>query len=202
MRHRVFGISRKILNKIFPSLFNRKINANIGANVFFQGSFGIENHGKQDSIIIGDYNEFSSDFHIRCFEKGNVKIGNYNWTSLRIQIVCANRVEIGNYCIFGRDVYISDTNEHPVDPEERLKATIRFWKNRTVERYHFVENSPVIIGNNVWIGERSIILKGVKIGDNSVVAAGSVVTKDVPKNTVVGGNPARIIKSLENNFKS
>lgn len=198
MRHKVFGTSRKVLKIIFPYLFKNKIKANIGANVLFPNSFGIENHGKKDSIRIGDNNEFSADFHIRCYENGNVKIGNYNWTSLRTQIVCANRVEIGDYCIFGRDVYISDTNEHPVNPDERLNATITFWNNRTVNRYYFVENCPVIIGNNVWIGERAIILKGVKIGDNSVVAAGSVVTKEVSKNTVVGGNPARVIKILEN----
>jgi len=197
MKLKAFGINRKLFKKISSFLFKNKIKANIGVNVLFPNSFGIENHGKKDSIRIGDNNEFSGDFHIRCYEKGNVKIGNYNWTSLRTQIVCANRVEIGDYCIFGRDVYISDTNEHPVSPDERLKATITYWKNKTVNRYHFVENSPVIIGNNVWIGERAIILKGVKIGNNSVVAAGSVVTKEVPENTVVGGNPARVIKILK-----
>ncbi|OXG08605.1 hypothetical protein B0A79_00555 [Flavobacterium piscis] len=133
---------------------------------------------------------------MRCYDYGKVTIGNYNWTSLRTQIVCANRVVIGNYCMFGRDVYISDTNEHPIDPVERLNATIKFWNERTVDRYHLVDNSEVIIGDNVWIGERSIILKGVKIGNNAVVAAGSVVTKDVLENTIVGGNPAKTIKKL------
>ncbi len=53
----------------------------------------------------------------------------------------------------------------------------------------------MIIGNHVWIGENALILKGVKIGDNSIVGAGSVVTKDVPNNSIVAGNPARIIKN-------
>lgn len=197
MMQRVFGISKRILKKVFPSLFVIEIKAIIGTNVLLPKAFGIENHGEKNSILIGSNNEFNNDFHIRCYKHGTVEIGSYNWCSLRTQIVCANRVEIGDYCIFGRDVYISDTNEHPVDPEERLKATIVFWNDRTVDRYHSVDNSPVIIGNNVWLGERAIILKGVKIGDNSVVAAGSVVTKDVPENTVVGGNPAKIIKFLD-----
>jgi len=198
MKQKVFGISKRILKLLFPFLYIDEVNAIVGSNVLFPKNFGIENHGNKSSIQIGSNNEFNADFHIRCYEHGTVKIGNYNWTSLRIQIVCANRVEIGNYCIFGRDVYISDTNEHPVDPIERLKATVTYWEKKTVDRYQLVENSPVTIGNNVWIGERAIVLKGVTIGDNAVIAAGSVVTKDVPENTVVGGNPARVLKKLEN----
>ncbi|MCE0555601.1 acyltransferase [Motilimonas sp. E26] len=59
------------------------------------------------------------------------------------------------------------------------------------------ESSPIIIRNNVWVGMNSLILKGVEIGENSIVAANSVVTKSVPKNTLVAGNPARIIKKLD-----
>lgn len=178
-------------------MFKVEINATtVGKNVLLPDFYCIENHGEKESILIGDNNEFSSDFHIRCYEHVKVVLGKYNWTSLRTQIVCANLVKIGNYCMFGRDVYISDTNEHPIDPIERLNAMKMFWKNRKVNRYNFVDNSPVLIGDNVWIGERSIILKGVRIGNNAVVAAGSVVTKDVPENTIVGGNPAKIIKYL------
>ena len=196
MKHKVFGISKRILRKIFPFLLIKEIKAIVGSNVLFPNFFVIENHGKKESILISNNNEFNNDFHIRCYEHGIVKIGNFNWFSLRTQIVCANRVEIGNYCMFGRDVYISDTNEHPVDPKERLNATIFFWNNRTIDRYHFVDNNPVVIGNNVWIGERVIIMKGVKIGNNSVIAAGSVVTKEVPENTIYGGNPAKFIKKI------
>ena len=61
--------------------------------------------------------------------------------------------------------------------------------------------SPVIIGENVWIGSNATILPGVTIGDNSVVAAGAVVTKDVPENTVVAGVPAKVIKKINNNLE-
>ena len=61
--------------------------------------------------------------------------------------------------------------------------------------------SPVVIGENVWIGSNATILPGVTIGDNSVVAAGAVVTKDVPKNTVVAGVPAKAVKKINNNLK-
>jgi NDP-sugar pyrophosphorylase family protein len=57
--------------------------------------------------------------------------------------------------------------------------------------------APIRIGNNVWIGDHALVLKGVTIGDNSIVGAGAVVTRDVPANVVVAGNPARIVKELD-----
>lgn len=194
MLRKVFGVSRRLLRKIFSS--SQKINILVGENVLWPQKYNIENHGNEEAITIGNNNEFSDDFHIRCYEKGKVMIGDFNWTSLRTQIVCANRVEIGSFCMFGRDVYISDTNEHPVDPVERLNSTKIFWSERVVNRYHLVDNAPVVIADNVWLGERVIILKGVSIGKNSVVAAGSVVTKSIPENCVAAGNPAKVIKVL------
>ena len=64
------------------------------------------------------------------------------------------------------------------------------------EKRKFTHAAPIIIGRNVWIGSNATILQGVSIGDNSVVGAGAVVTKDVPANTVVGGIPAKIIKKI------
>ena len=77
-----------------------------------------------------------------------------------------------------------DNNSHAVTTDHNKRETGR------------VGESPVIIGNNVWIGMRSIVLKGVTIGNNSIIAAGSIVTKDVPSNCLVGGNPAKFIKSI------
>jgi maltose O-acetyltransferase len=75
------------------------------------------------------------------------------------------------------------TAAHPLNPTERNSGR-EFGK-------------PVTIGNNVWIGGGAIINPGVNIGDNAVIASGAVVTKDVPENVVVGGNPAKILKSIE-----
>ena len=173
----------------------------LGADVDMPATTSIENHGDPNNIIIGDHNTFLDFFHVRCFKHGKVKIGNYNWASIRTQIVCANSVQIGNYCMFARDVYISDTNEHPIDPMLRLEYTKKYWEDSvSPERYIGVENSAVIIGNNVWIGERAIILKGVTIGDGAIIAAGAVVTKSVPSNSVAAGNPARIVKSIESRY--
>lgn len=75
------------------------------------------------------------------------------------------------------------TATHPLDPSERISGA----------EYGI----PVIIGRNVWIGGSAVINPGVKVGDNAVIASGAVVTKDVPDNAIVGGNPAKILKYVD-----
>jgi acetyltransferase-like isoleucine patch superfamily enzyme len=133
---------------------------------------------------------------LRCYRDGYIVIGDFVWMSLRGQIISVASVAIGNYCIFGRDVHISDTNEHPVDPEIRREQTRSYLLTGNPPDRYAAASAPVRIGDGVWIGERAIILKGVTVGHNFVVAAGSVVTKDVPARTVVAGNPARVVKVL------
>ena len=96
-----------------------------------------------------------------------------------------NAVTIGDNCMFGPGVVILDNDSHntSTDPELRRQGKI--------------DESPVVIGNNVWVGMRSIIMKGVHIGNNSIIAAGSIVTKSVPSDSLYGGNPAAFIKNLE-----
>lgn len=89
-------------------------------------------------------------------------------------------VEIGDNALIGQQVVIATLN-HDLNPEKRADMI----------------PAKVTIGKNAWVGAHATILAGVSIGENSVVAAGAVVTKDVPPNTVVGGVPAKIIKSIE-----
>src|SRR5206468_816447 len=112
-------------------------------------------------------------------------------------IMAEEKIEIGSYCLVSWNVGIADSDFHPLAPAQRLvdaKALAPFYKNRP-ERPKLV-TSPVIIADNVWIGMNATILKGVTIGENSVVAAGSVVTKSVAPNVVVAGNPAVVIKKF------
>ena len=103
--------------------------------------------------------------------------GNYNLTILDIR-----EVRIGDNVMIGPNTLIT-TVGHPLSPMGRRK--------------HLGIAKPVVIGNDVWIGGNVTILPGVKIGNNVVVGAGAVVTKDVPDNTVVAGVPAKVIKEIE-----
>lgn len=99
-------------------------------------------------------------------------------------IVAADRIEIGDRVQIGANTTIVDTDFHPLTPEGRKKDMAN-GKSR-----------PVIIHNDVFIGMNCLILKGVEIGEGSVIGAGSVVSKNVPPRTMVGGNPARIIREV------
>jgi acetyltransferase-like isoleucine patch superfamily enzyme len=101
-------------------------------------------------------------------------------------ICAAVEVRVGARCLFGANVAVFDTDFHNHAPANRRYATPD-WP--AISR-------PVVIGDDVFIGTRAIVQKGVTIGDGAIIAAGSVVTKDVPPATIVAGNPARVIKEI------
>lgn len=100
-------------------------------------------------------------------------------------ICAAKSVTIGDNVLVGSGCLITDTDAHPLD-----------WKDRREGHDEKKAIAPVRIGNDVFIGARSIILKGVTIGDRSIIGAGSVVSKDVPADSLVAGNPAKFVKNL------
>src|SRR5437667_9884197 len=102
------------------------------------------------------------------------------------------------YCLISWNVGISDSDFPPLEPAQRLidaQTLAPFFKQRPARPQ--LKTAPVKISDNVWIGMNAVILKGVTIGENSVVAAGSVVTKSVEPNTVVAGNPAVVVKKFQ-----
>ncbi len=115
--------------------------------------------------------------------QGEIHIGDYVLISPGVRISAAQSIRIGDNCMLAANVYISDSDWHGL--YNRIRP--------------FRCTKPVVIENNVWLGERAIVNKGVTIGENSVIGAGAVVTKDIPPNSVAAGNPARIIKTLNNN---
>jgi len=110
----------------------------------------------------------------------NTKIGKNVFINSCCRFQDNGGIEIGDKTMIGPNVTIVTLN-HDVNPETRINATPK----------------SVKIGKNVWIGADCTILPGITIGDNSIIGAGSVVTKDVPYNVVVAGNPARIIKNIK-----
>lgn len=110
------------------------------------------------------------------------------------RIQCVNRVEIGPYTAVAENTIICDNNNHPISPSYRKKMRLTPARHQ-MRMWKYSSSAPIIIGENCWIGSNVRICKGVTIGDNSVVAACSVVTKDVPANCVVAGNPAKVVKT-------
>ena len=111
----------------------------------------------------------------------NIHLGNRFYANFDCVILDVCEVRIGSGCLLGPGVHIY-TAAHPLEAPKRAQG----------EEY----GRPVRIGNNVWIGGRAVILPGVSIGDNVVVAAGAVVTADVPDNSLVAGNPGAVRKNL------
>ena len=111
----------------------------------------------------------------------HVRLGNYVYANFNLTLVDDGNIDIGDNVMFAPNVTVI-TATHPVLPSLREKG-LQF-------------NVDVKICNNVWIGAGAIIMPGITVGENSVVGAGSVVTKDVPPNTVVVGNPARVLREI------
>lgn len=157
------------------------------------------NHFGKNSIIFGrefmsfgGNNAFGHDFMISTWKiDGNkapqIVIGDRCDFGYYNHITCCNKIIIGNGVLTGMHVIISDNNHGMIDVRE---TTIR-----PIER-PLTSKGEVIIGNNVWIGDKVSILAGVHIGDGAIIAANAVVTKDVPAKTVVGGVPAKVLKEI------
>ena len=142
--------------------------------------------------------------HVSCYAgcsfaigpNGRCKVGDFTLLNGAL-IMAEDRIEIGSHCLVSWNVGIADSDFHPLEPAQRMvdaKALAPFYQDRPPRPK--LRTAPVIIADNVWIGMNATILKGVTIGENSVVAAGSVVTKPVPPNVVVAGNPAVVVKKF------
>lgn len=117
----------------------------------------------------------------RCEYGSNIEIEDHVYINFDCVILDCARVHIGAHSLLGPHIGIYAVN-HALDPLERLQGDCM--------------GKPITIGNNIWIGGDTKILAGVTIGDNTVIGAGSVVTKDIPANVVAVGNPCRVIRKI------
>ncbi|MEX0721745.1 MAG: acyltransferase [Balneolaceae bacterium] len=133
---------------------------------------------KGGSLIAGN-SQFYSGVRLEIGTDAILKVGTGTYVNRNTLIISEEKVSIGENCRISWDVIIMDSDLHPLNSSK-------------------VVHQPVKIENNVWIGCRCIILKGVTIGKGAVVAAGSVVTKSIPPYTIFGGSPARYITDVNN----
>ena len=113
--------------------------------------------------------------------QGEIHIGDYALLCPGVRIDSASRVSVGPGTMFAANAYVTDADWHDLyDRARPIGAT-----------------APVVLEANVWLGDSAIVCKGVTVGENSVIGAGSVVTKDVPPNCIAAGNPARVVRELD-----
>jgi acetyltransferase-like isoleucine patch superfamily enzyme len=140
-------------------------------------------------IVLGDGVRLSGKsgfmFLNRWIDRPELSIGSHTFLGSGCIISVGSSVRIGEYCLLAGGVHVSDYDGHPTD------ARLRRTSPAPPESI-----KPVVIGDDVWIGASAKILKGVTIGDRSIVAAGAIVTKSVPPDVIVAGNPARVVKHL------
>jgi acetyltransferase-like isoleucine patch superfamily enzyme len=182
------NLIRNFLNEV--RLKKLRKCASIGNNILINRNTKIISENPADIIIEDNVMMYGS---IVSSNNGKIIIGKNSSIREGCRIFCANEIIINNNVIFADNVIVSDTNHHPVSPYDRLVMMSSGWSSE-LWKWKFAKSSPIKIESNVWLGQYSRILKGVTIGENSIVASNSVVTKNVPKNCIVAGNPAIIVK--------
>ena len=135
---------------------------------------------KEMFFEIGENCYIEPPFHSN-FGGGHVHFGKNIYANFNLTLVDDSHIYVGDYTMFGPNVTVA-TAGHPILPELREKG------------YQY--NAPVHIGRNCWIGAGAVILHGVTLGDNVVVGAGSIVTKDLPSNVVAVGNPCKVLREV------
>lgn len=151
---------------------------------------------RQPAVELGKHVSLYAGVSFALGENATCKIGDFSLIN-GAMIMASERIEIGSHCLISWNVGIADSDFHPLDAARRRLDTMAlapFYKDRPPRPD--ITARPVLIKDNVWIGFNAVILKGVTIGENSIIAAGAVVTKDVPANVVVAGNPGVIVKHL------
>lgn len=170
-------VGEKVIFNGFPVIYRfRKSRIVFGHNCIFNSA--------KDSVIIGPIKPCT---FITLNPDSEIILGNNVGISGSL-IAAANRIKIGNNVLIGINCYIYDTDFHTTDPQKKLNG------NTSPSR-------PIIIGDNVFIGANCVILKGVTIGKNSTIGAGSVVITNIPDNSIAIGNPCKVvIKKNQNNY--
>ena len=179
--------------------FERKIK--LASCVAADGAFlypacVIANNRARDNIRIGRQSRILARLETMG-HGGDIQIGEYCFIGERTNIWSASSIVIGDRVLISHDVNIHDSNSHSFSARARHQHFLDIFSGGHPRVLTDVPSAPIVIGNDAWIGFGSTVLKGVTIGEGAIVAARSVVTKDVAPYTVVAGFPAKLIRQLE-----
>jgi acetyltransferase-like isoleucine patch superfamily enzyme len=197
MDAKTWGIIRAVIylpSRLLNSIKLRINNVNCDNHIDIRGSLLLLNEGKCNlgrNIIINSSrfkNIIGGDTRTSIIIKKNASLTIGDGTRIsNSAIYCAEKIEIGKNVMIGGSVKIWDTDFHPLDPMIRMESPNEKFLTK-----------PVQIRDNVFIGGFTIILKGVTIGENAIVGAGSVVSRNIPPHEIWAGNPVQFIKKIEN----
>ncbi len=176
---------------------NCKKNVVLGKDSEFSGASKVFNsRGKKENIVIGESSHIYGELLVFGYG-GKITIGSFSFLGENSKIWSGDSVNIGDHVFISHNCNIVDTNSHEIDYIERKESHLYRLKNGlTTDLKGNIITSPIIIEDHVWISFNVIILKGIRIGKGSIIAAGSVITKDVPPFSLMAGNPAKLIKSI------
>ncbi len=169
--------------KIFGKLYKFFFRNNFIAGKNFQLYLGGGIIGKKEFIRIGNKVIL---FGWLISDGGKIIIGDSTVIHKKTIIRSMGEIKIGAHCDIASEVYIQDHNSMSLNYLDRRRCEGE------------IAQKPVFIGDDVWVGRRAMVMKGVIIGDRAVIGAGAVVTHDVPADSIVAGNPAVIVKYLKN----
>nr|WP_208610045.1 acyltransferase [Flavobacterium defluvii] len=174
------------------SKFNND-NALIGENTRIFNEAGIHNNlGDRTKIVLGNNCDIRGELLI-FGHGGEIIIGDYSFIGERTKIWSAKKISIGNRVLISHNVNIHDNNSHPLDSKLRHED-FKYITAFGLKKESDLNEKEIIIEDDVWIGFNSTIMKGVKIGKGAIIAANTIITKDVPEYAVCAGNPMQIIK--------
>ena len=169
-------------------------NVRLGSDCFLErkASFARYRSTKPIGLALGDnvcvytWTEFNID------PSGTVEVGRDSVLVGAI-FMCAERISLGERVVVSYHVTIADSDFHPLDPAARRLDAIANAPGGDRSKRPRIESAPIVIEDDVWIGVGALILKGVRIGRGARIMAGAVVTHDVPRSAMMGGNPARML---------
>lgn len=194
MINQIFSLFAKALNKRATKNFLNNVTFNGTTIQILRSAHARVFEGSTpDDIVIGDGFRFFSGY-ITSQNHGKIIIGKKTQIGFNCSIGASNSITIGNKVILADNITIMDNNNHPVNPIDRNILYDTDW-NSSFRRWKYSDSKPIVIGDNVWIGSGVRINKGVTIGDGAVIAACTVVVKDVPANCICAGNPGKIVKT-------
>jgi acetyltransferase-like isoleucine patch superfamily enzyme len=165
------------INKLAKIIVNNNLNLNINKVANSKAELLLTMKKNSELMVNGNF-DFYYNCNICVFENGKLILGS-GYANYGTQIRCSTNISIGDNVAIANNVVIMDSDFHSIEYEDGTTNKVA---------------DPINIKDNVWIGREAIILKGVTIGEGAIIAAKSVVTKDVPNNSIVAGNPAKVIK--------